>query len=93
MFFMTIPITRFKARCLELIKNLEPGAKPIQITRHGKVVACVVPPLSLGKARAPWQRLHGSGALLAQPGESVVADSDFKALRGKSAFAGLRRDR
>lgn len=80
---MTIPITRFKARCLELIKNLEPGAKPIQITRHGKVVACVVPPLSAGKAQAPWERLHGSGALLAQPGESVIADSDFDSLLEK----------
>ncbi len=80
---MTIPITQFKARCLEVLKNLEPGAKPIQITRHGKVVACVVPPLSLSKVRAPWERLHGSGTLLAPPGESVVRDADFSALRRK----------
>ena len=40
---MTITVTAFKAKCLELLRQSEGRAEPIEITRHGKVIARVVP--------------------------------------------------
>lgn len=34
-----IPITEFKARCTEYLRAVENGEPPIQITRHGKIIA------------------------------------------------------
>lgn len=33
-----IPISEFKAHCTELLRSVENGEPPIQITRHGKVI-------------------------------------------------------
>ncbi len=79
---MTISITTFKASCLQIIKQLERRTEPIEITRRGKVVARVLPPIQEdGQEIRPWERLRGSGSLLASPEESVLHDSDFAALR------------
>jgi antitoxin (DNA-binding transcriptional repressor) of toxin-antitoxin stability system len=40
-----LPISEFKAHCTEELRNVELGAT-LQITRHGKVVATVLPPQS-----------------------------------------------
>jgi len=56
----------------------------VAITRRGKVVAQLRRPvLPAGRdATRPWERLRaGGGRLLAAPGESVVRDEDFAALR------------
>jgi prevent-host-death family protein len=34
----TVPVTDFKARCIEYLRAVENGAPPIRITRHGKVI-------------------------------------------------------
>lgn len=36
-----IPVTEFKAHLTEYIRAIENGEPPIQITRHGKVIATV----------------------------------------------------
>jgi antitoxin (DNA-binding transcriptional repressor) of toxin-antitoxin stability system len=79
---MTITVTELKARCLQVIRDMERDGHPVDIVRHGKVVARIFPAgeaQSLGQP--PWKRLHGSGELLADAGESVLTDSDFEALR------------
>lgn len=40
----SVPMTEFKARCTEYVRAVENGEAPIQITRHGKVVAKLVKP-------------------------------------------------
>ncbi|MGH8467747.1 MAG: type II toxin-antitoxin system Phd/YefM family antitoxin [Gammaproteobacteria bacterium] len=80
---MTITITEFKAKCLHLIRQVEAQGEPIDIARRGRVVARLVSAAPGGAPRdKPWQRLRGSGRLESAPGESALADSDFKALRG-----------
>lgn len=79
---MTITITEFKAKCLHLIRQVEAQGKPIDIARRGRVVVRLISAAPVGAPRdKPWQRLRGSGRLESAPGESALADSDFKALR------------
>jgi antitoxin (DNA-binding transcriptional repressor) of toxin-antitoxin stability system len=79
---MDISVTRFRASCLDLIRRVETGGDPIDIKRRGKVVARLAPPPRAGeRPRRPWERLHGSGELLAEPGESVLDTGDFEADR------------
>lgn len=53
----------------------------IDIKRRGKAVARLAPPPAVQEARRPWERLRGSGQLLAQPGESVLDAEAFEASR------------
>ena len=46
-----IGISEFKARCLSLIEEVHKTKKPLRITRHGEVVAEVVPPSPSRKGR------------------------------------------
>ncbi len=41
---MDISVTRFRALCLELIRQVESGGEVVEITRHGKTVARLIPP-------------------------------------------------
>ena len=75
----SVPITEFKSsHYLEIIRRVENDGTPIDIVRHGKVVARLSPwrPLARGGV-APWAALRGKGRLLAAPGESVISDDDF----------------
>jgi prevent-host-death family protein len=80
---MDISVTEFKQRCLEIIREVEASGKPVAITRRGKVVARLQPPLRDDAAHhKPWERLRAlGGRLLAEPDESVLIDGDFEALR------------
>ena len=81
---MDISVTQFKHHCLEIIRRLEQTGAPVAITRRGKVVAQLHAPAvsKSGKAQKPWERLRAMGGrLLAEPGESVIRDKDFEALR------------
>jgi len=79
---MDISVTRFRASCLELIRRVETGGEPVDIKRRGKVVARLAPPPAAGAPpRRPWERLRGSGELLAKPGESVLDAREFESGR------------
>ena len=81
---MDISVTEFKQRCLEIIRHVEKSGKPVAITRRGKVVARLQPPLRMSNRQdlKPWEQLRAMGGrLLAPPDESVLKDEDFEALR------------
>lgn len=79
---MVISVTQFKARCLELLRDLEQHGDAIEIKRRGRVVARVVPATDFSRTQAhPWERLRGTGRLVATPGESVLRPDDFEAAR------------
>lgn len=81
---MDISVTEFKQHCLEIIRRVERSGAPVAITRRGRVVAQLRrPAMAQGAADAkPWERLRAAGGrLLATPGESVLRDEDFEALR------------
>lgn len=50
---VSIPISEFKTKCLSLLEQVRRTRKPIRVTRHGKIVAEVVPPAAV-LDRAAW---------------------------------------
>ena len=78
-----ISITEFKQRCLEIVRRVEQTGKPVTIRRRGRAVAQLEPPPSADMAgKKPWEQLRALGGRLeAEPGESVLRDEDFEALR------------
>ena len=40
---MTISITEFKHHCLEILREVESGGKPVEISKHGKIRFRVIP--------------------------------------------------
>jgi antitoxin (DNA-binding transcriptional repressor) of toxin-antitoxin stability system len=81
---MDISVTEFKHHCLEIIRRVERTGSPVAITRRGRIVAQLRRPAAQHAeiAARPWERLRAAGGrLLARPGESVLKDRDFEALR------------
>ncbi|MBI3373643.1 MAG: type II toxin-antitoxin system Phd/YefM family antitoxin [Betaproteobacteria bacterium] len=81
---MNVSVTELKRRCLEIIRRVEHNGAPVAITRYGRVVAQLrrPGPQHAVLAAKPWERLRAAGGkLLGSPGESVLIDKDFKALR------------
>ena len=81
---MDISVTEFKQHCLEIIRRVEKSGETVAITRRGKIVARLQPPMRGDRHRnlKPWEELRAMGGrLLAAPGESVLKDEDFEALR------------
>ena len=81
---MDISVTEFKHRCLEIIRRVEKTGHSVAITRRGRVVASLQPPppARTQAGLKPWEQLRAlGGRLLAGPGESVLRDDDFEALR------------
>lgn len=78
---MDISVTEFKAHCLDLIRQVEKGGEPVIIKRRGKIVARLEPPRIGEQVVQPWEKLRGTGVFLAEPGESVLRDEDFEAMR------------
>ena len=69
---MDISVTRFRAQCLEWIRQVESGGEVVEIT----------PPAGgISPSQRPWEKLRGSGVLAIEPEDSVLADRDFDALR------------
>jgi prevent-host-death family protein len=79
---MDISVTRFRAQCLEWIRQVESGGEVVEITRHGKPVARLTPPTGgTSPSQRPWEQLRGSGVLAMEAEDSVLDDLDFDALR------------
>jgi prevent-host-death family protein len=81
---MDISVTKFKHSCLEVIRRVERTGQPVAITRRGKVVARLSPSTRTPSdvRLKPWEVLQRLGGQLhAKPGESVLKDEDFEALR------------
>ena len=78
---MAISVTELKARCVEIIRDLEREPKVVEIVRRGKVVARLFPAnrSSLEDAK-PWEKLRGTGRLIGPPEQSVLDQRDFGAL-------------
>ncbi|MBK8761538.1 MAG: type II toxin-antitoxin system Phd/YefM family antitoxin [Sulfuritalea sp.] len=76
-----VSVTEFKAHCLDVIRQVEQEGTAVDLTRHGRVVARLVPTPQMAKGIAPWLRLRGHGKLVGSPEAGVLEDSDFDALR------------
>ena len=81
---MDISVTVFKQRCLWILRRVERTGERVTLTRRGRAVAEVGPWRVAARpaAATPWEQLRAlGGRLRAAPGESVVRDDEFEALR------------
>jgi prevent-host-death family protein len=76
-----VSVTEFKAHCLDVIRQVEQKGTAVDLTRHGKVVARLVPTPRTTQGASPWLRLRGRGQLTGTPEAGVLDDADFDALR------------
>lgn len=76
---MVISVTEFKTHCLRVLREVEETNRPVEVSKQGRVRFRIVPVRAPG--RPAWKRLHGSGALRAAPGESVLSEKAFEASR------------
>lgn len=78
---MTISVTDLKARLLEVVRAVERDGAAIDVERHGKLVARIVPARRAPVGARPWELLAGSGVLIGAAEESVIEESDFEAAK------------
>lgn len=63
---------------MEIISQIERDGQVVEIVRRGEIVARLLP-ATQAEPKA-WERLRGTGELLASPEEGVLEEHDFKAL-------------
>jgi len=78
---IAVSVTEFKAHCLDMIRQVEQAGASVELTRHGRVVARVVPMMPVAQGAPSWMRLRGAGTLRATPEESVLNAAEFEALQ------------
>ncbi len=76
---MRMTATEFKAKCLAAIDRVRERGEPITITKHGKVVASLVP--AGDQDERPWTRLRGTARWTGDPFEPAVGEDEVEALR------------
>ena len=76
-----VAISEFKARCLALIEEVRRTRKPIRVTRHGKIVAEVIPPTAV-QDRAEWiASMKGTFEITGDILSPASEESEWEALR------------
>ena len=78
----TISATEFKAKCLALLDEVKGTGEIITITKHGRPVAQLVPPLPAA-SECPQTDLVGSVEILADVVEPVLPPTSWEAERGE----------
>lgn len=73
----TISATEFKAKCLQLLDEVQRTGEELVISKRGKAVARVV----AEKQDKPWLALRGTGAFSGDPFAPVLAESEIEALK------------
>lgn len=71
----TITATEFKAKCLALMDQVAATGRALRVTKHGKVVAQLVP--ASDKADYPTAEMRGSIVSLGDLVSPVAAPEDY----------------
>lgn len=73
----TINATEFKAKCLQLLDEVQRTGEDLVISKRGKAVARVV----AAKESKPWLALRGTGAYTADPFAPTLGEHEIDALK------------
>lgn len=73
----TITATEFKARCLQLLDEVQRTGQDLIISKRGKPVARVV----AEKEEQPWLALRGRGRMVGDPYEPALKETEIEALK------------
>lgn len=55
-----MPISKFKAVCTQVLREVAAAEKTVEVTRHGRVVAVVAPPSQRKGRSAFWGSMRGT---------------------------------
>src|SRR5690349_24586676 len=80
----SVPISKFKARCLALLEEVQKTGVPLRVTRFGKPVADIVP-ASVAVSPAWLGCMRGSGEILGDIVGPVAPASEWDVLRDEVA--------
>ena len=83
---MTISVSNLKARLLEIVREVEQEGTVVDIERHGKIVARIIPVTAASATVRPWEALHGSGTLISAPEESVLGEALPRAVSARTCY-------
>jgi len=76
-----IAISEFKAKCLALLEQVRRTRKPLRITRHGKIVAEVVPASAVLDRNAWIESMKDTVEITGDILSPANEESDWEALR------------
>jgi prevent-host-death family protein len=76
-----MPISRFKATCLAVLKRVRKTRKPVLITRFGKPMAEIVPPSEPARPGSWIGSMTGTGSIEGDIVSPTGSESDWEALR------------
>ena len=72
-----ITATEFKAKCLQLLDQVNQTGEELIISKRGKPIARVIPE----RPAKPWLTLRGKGCFVGDPFAPVVSEADIEALK------------
>lgn len=88
----SVPISKFKARCLAMLEEVQKTGVPLRVTRFGKPIADIVP--AAVAASPDWLgAMRGSAEILGDIVGPVATESEWEALREPAPRARLPRKR
>ena len=73
----TITATEFKAKCLQLLDEVQRTGEELVISKRGKAVARVV----AERVEKPWLALRGKGHFRSDPFAPVLDEAEIEALK------------
>ena len=78
----TIAISKFKARCLQVLRRVKRTGKPVVVTRFGEPIAEIVPPAQEGSRRGWLGIARGTARMHDDLIEPASEPEDWEVLRG-----------
>ena len=78
---MTVTVTEFKAKCLNLIDQVHKYGQPVIITKHGKVIAKLVAEHSTKPIEEVRKKLAGSLRSYKDPFGPAISEEEIEAFK------------
>lgn len=76
-----IAVSKFKATCLAVLKQVNRTGEPVLVTRFGKPVAEILPPSPAVQQRRVLGRMRGTGRILGDIVAPAVDEDEWEVLR------------
>ena len=76
-----VPVSKFKATCLELLKRVKRTGRPILVTRRGEPIAQILPPPPPERPKAWLGSFRGTGRILGDILAPAASEEEWEALR------------
>lgn len=77
-----VPISKFKATCLSLLRRVKRTGQPILVTRRGEPIAQILPPPPPERPDLWLGSLRGTGEILGDILGPAVPEEEWEVLRG-----------